>query len=66
MTILTKEQEELFYDWIQKYVKDFGHDFVFGFFVVPVGTDKEIYLGSPEHDEWVETKKKEFLSEQNK
>jgi len=64
MTILTEEQEKLFYIWIQKYIKDYGHDFAGGWYVVPVGTDEILFLDNPKHDEWVEEKKKEFLNKE--
>ena len=63
MIHLTSKQEELFDIWIQKYIKESGHDFVFGFYVILEGEDKMVHLASPEHQEWYENKKKQFLEE---
>jgi hypothetical protein len=66
MVVLTNEQEKAFGTWIQKYIKESGHNFVFGFYVILEGEDKMMHTSDPEYAEWFETKKNKFLSEQNK
>jgi hypothetical protein len=64
MITLTEDQENLFNTWIQKHIKECGHDFAFGFYVILEG--EMMHLADPKYYEWYETKKKEFLIEQNK
>ena len=60
MTILTKEQEELFYVWIKKYIKDYGHNFPSGWYILPVGTDEYLSLDDPNMMNGLKQRKKNF------
>jgi len=64
MITLTNEQQKEFEAWLEKYIKEIGHDFVFGFFVILEGEDKMMHLSDPEYTEWYESKIKEFLENQ--
>ena len=62
MVVLTNEQQKEFDVWLKQYIKESGHDFVFGFYVILEGDDKMIHISDPKYGEWFELKKKEFLS----
>jgi len=63
---LSKKQQKEFDVWIEKYIKECGHDFAFGFYVILEGIEGNkgmIGRSDPEYAEWYEEKQKQFLSE---
>jgi len=62
MIELTNEQQKEFDVWIEKYIKESGHDFMFGFYVILNESDEMIHRQDPKYFEWYENKKEEFLN----
>ena len=65
MIELKDDQQKKFDVWLSRYIKESGHDFMFGFYVILNESDEMIHRQSPEYIEWYENKKQEFLIEEN-
>jgi hypothetical protein len=63
MVTLTSEQQKEFDVWVGKYIKESGHDFVFGFYVILEGEDKMTHRSDLSYEIWYENKKQQFLRE---
>jgi hypothetical protein len=60
---LTERQQFYFDEWIQRHIKEYGHDFVWGFYIVTKDANEHMNIDSSEYEKWLEEKKIEYLKE---
>lgn len=60
----TKIHQETFNYWLTEYVENYGSDIVFGFYIKPIGHKRNLFAGTVEYNDWLDSMRSIYNSKQ--